>query len=59
MRLGIHKAAEAKSITVDIARAEDALSEEGTPGGSASTIKDRRRDDRPYLPNLARILYQP
>lgn len=47
MRLGVQQPSSLR---------KDVVVEEGTSGRAK---KDRRRDDRPYLPNLARVLYQP
>ncbi|MFD2740501.1 hypothetical protein ACFSUD_13015 [Sulfitobacter aestuarii] len=55
MRMGVHKPSQPK----DSGREEDSATEEETSGGATKKKRDRRRDDRPHLPDLARILYQP
>lgn len=59
MRLGIRTPAESNRLDEAIARAEDAFAAGDPAGGAGPKGKDRRGDERPDLPNLARILIQP
>jgi hypothetical protein len=55
MRMGLHQPSQPKDTSREGVRA----TEEETSGGATKKKQDRRRDDRPHLPDLARILYQP
>lgn len=55
MRMGVHQPSRPK----DTGREQDGVNEEENSGGATQKKRDRRRDDRPHLPDLARILYQP
>ncbi len=41
------------------AQKADSAEEAEASGGATQKKRDRRRDDRPHLPDLARVLYQP
>jgi hypothetical protein len=54
-RMGIHQASKPK----DTGQQGDCAKEAGSSGEANQKKRDRRRDDRPHLPDLPRILYQP
>ena len=54
MRMGVHQPSQPK----DLGREKDSATEEETLGGATEKKRDRRRDDRPHLPDHARTLYQ-
>jgi hypothetical protein len=58
MRMGVITPSQAGSVHTDTA-AEDLATPPEAGSTSSKGKVDRRRDDRPYLPNLSRILYQP
>lgn len=55
MRMGVHRPSQPKGSGQEADSAEEAEAS----GGVTQKKRDRRRDDRPHLPDLARILYQP
>lgn len=55
MRMGVHQPPPTKRSGQEMNTAKKA---EASSGNSRNK-RDRRRDDRPHLPDLARILYQP
>ncbi len=55
MRMRVHQPSQPKSSGQEADSAEEAEAS----GGATRKKRDRRRDDRPHLPDLARILYQP
>ena len=55
MRMGVHQPSKPKEPEQAAGSAEGAEA----PDAASQKKQDRRRDDRPHLPDLARILYQP
>jgi hypothetical protein len=55
MRMGVHQLSKPKDSEQEAGSTKEAEA----PGGARQKKQDRRRDDRPHLPDLARILYQP